>query len=96
MEPVETRLPETRGWTPLVYAKDQPEYLPLPVMRSVDGRVVSRWTLTDEEREAILAGADIFLTVHTFNVDIQHRFGLLPVSLVVDCPMIDPCPMVES
>jgi hypothetical protein len=55
----------------IIYAKDQPEYNPLPCLRSADGKVLTRWTLTDEEREAIHLGADILLTVHTFNQPLQ-------------------------
>ncbi len=55
----------------IVYAKDQPQYTPLPVLRNEAGIVLSRWTLTDDEREAILAGADIMLSVHTFGGPLQ-------------------------
>jgi hypothetical protein len=55
----------------VVYAKDQPEYLPLPALRSEDGRVMSRWELSDEEREMIAGGADVFVTVLTFNQALQ-------------------------
>lgn len=51
----------------IVYAKDQPEYIPLPVHRTPEGIVLTRWHLTDSEREAVAAGADIFLFLHTFN-----------------------------
>ena len=40
-------------------------------MKSVDGRVVSRWQPTDEERVKIAAGADVYLTQHTFNQRLQ-------------------------
>lgn len=43
----------------------QPEYLPLPCFQAPDGRVMSRWELTDEERMQILQGADIFVTIQT-------------------------------
>lgn len=55
----------------VVYAKDQPEYNPLPTLRNASGVVMSRWKLTDEEREAISAGADILLSVWTFNQKLQ-------------------------
>ena len=55
----------------VVYAKDQPEYSPLPTLRSVSGVVVSRWRLTKRECDAIASGADIFLYVHTFNHPLQ-------------------------
>lgn len=61
----------------VVYAKDQPEYIPLPVIRSPRGVVMSRWTLTSEEREAVASGADILLCCHTFNQPLQ------PISLEV-------------
>jgi hypothetical protein len=50
----------------VVYAKDQPQYIPLPTLRSRDGRVMSRWAFTPEERQQIANGADLYLTLHTF------------------------------
>ncbi len=55
----------------VVYAKDQPEYRQLPALRSEDGVVLTRWTLTDEEREALHSGADLFLFIHTHNQPLQ-------------------------
>jgi len=55
----------------VVFAKDQPEYNPLPVIRSRDGVLLSRWKLTDEERAAIAEGADILLSNWTFNQPLQ-------------------------
>lgn len=43
----------------------QPEFLPLPCFQSPDGRVMSRWELTDEERGQVALGADIFVTIWT-------------------------------
>lgn len=62
----------------ITYAKDQPEYIPLPAVRSADGKIVTRWTLTDAERAAIANGADIFLFVWTHNNPLQ------PVALDID------------
>jgi hypothetical protein len=53
------------------YAENQPEYDTLPSLRSLDGRVTSRWTFTDEERRKIAEGADILLTLYTFNKPLQ-------------------------
>lgn len=78
MKPAEIDGEAPRGWEKVVYAKDQPEYIPLPALRSVDGRVVSRWILTEDERRLVAAGADIYLSVHTFNGPLQ------PVLLTVD------------
>lgn len=55
----------------VVYAKDQPEYIPLRTLRSKTGIVLSRWSFTDEQRKAIASGADIFLELHTFNHPLQ-------------------------
>ena len=46
----------------IVYAKNQPEYIPLPTLAGALGSsAVSRWTPTDEQRKAIADGADIYL-----------------------------------
>ena len=64
----------------VVYAKDQPEYTPLPVIRNKDGIVLSRWSLTQEERDAVARGEDIYLYNCTFNHPLQ------PVRLEIgDC-----------
>ena len=57
----------------IVYAKEQPEYLPLRTLKSQEdsGRVISRWTLTDEQRKAVAEGADIFLMLLTFHWPLQ-------------------------
>jgi hypothetical protein len=52
----------------VVYAKDQPQYRPLRVLRSADyaRSCFSRWTPTEEQRKAIAEGADIFLELLTY------------------------------
>jgi hypothetical protein len=57
----------------VVYAKDQPEYIPLRtlVYAGRDTKVISRWTLTDEQRKAVAEGADIFLMLFTFGHPLQ-------------------------
>jgi hypothetical protein len=57
----------------VVYAKDQPEYLPLRTLVSdtKELNVMSRWTLTPEQRAAIAAGADIFLELMTWGHPLQ-------------------------
>ncbi len=57
----------------IVYAKEQPEYIPLRTLKSSSpiGAVFSRWTLTQDQREAIANGADIFLELSTFNKPLQ-------------------------
>lgn len=49
----------------IVFAKDQPEYIPLPAR--VDGHeVVTEWTLTEKERQAILRGENVRLTIMVY------------------------------
>lgn len=55
----------------VTYAKEQPEYLPLPSLRSPAGKVMTRWEFTPEERELIADGADLYLTLWTFNQPLQ-------------------------
>ena len=71
MTPVSPVLSEEFKDIEVVYAKDQPEYLPLPAIRNSKGIVLSRWKLTDEERNAIHSGADLYLSVYTFNHPLQ-------------------------
>jgi hypothetical protein len=63
----------------VVYAKDQPEYIPLRTLRSRtdEGKVMSRWDLTPEQRKAVANGADLFLTLLTFQGPLQ------PITLAV-------------
>lgn len=65
----------------VIYAKDQPEYNPLPMWKGPDGLRVSRWKLTFTERLAILFGGSIWLTILTFGRPLQ------PVKLETSCPI---------
>jgi len=58
----------------------QPQYNELAALRSPEGIVITRWAFTEEERQAIAAGEDIYLSVMPFN----HPFQ--PVSLRVGLP----------
>lgn len=57
----------------VVYAKDQPQYIPLRCLRARTPfvEVLSRWTLTPEQRKMIAEGADIFLELSTFGMPLQ-------------------------
>lgn len=67
MTPVSPVISEEYADREAVYAKNQPEYIPLPVIRSSEGVVLSRWKITESERQAVSEGADVFLSVWTFN-----------------------------
>lgn len=64
----------------IVFAKDQPPYLPLPAYRSESGRVTSCWGLTWRERWAVLWSGRLWLQQLTFNDPVQ------PQRLSVDRP----------
>src|SRR5271154_6677019 len=75
-----------------VYAANQPEYLPLRTLVCADGRVVSRWALTPEQRKAVAEGADIFLELSTFFKPLQPirmAVGDGKADCPADVPMID-------
>lgn len=69
----------------LVYAKDQPEYIPLRTLVSNDEKVevVSRWSPNAEQRRGIALGADIFLTLLTFRDKEGKPNRLQPIRMFV-------------
>lgn len=70
----------------IVYAKDQPEYIPLRTLKSSarSGAVISRWSPTEEQRKAIADGADIFLEMWTFHQPLQ------PIRMSISDGKLDP------
>ena len=59
----------------VVFAKDQPEYLPLPAHKSQDpeGIVTTCWKLTWRERFLILITGQFFFQQMTFNTPLQPQ-----------------------
>jgi hypothetical protein len=87
----------------VVYAADQPEYNPLRTIVSRDHqhRVTSRWTFTDDQRQAIAGGADIFLTLLTFGEPLQPILmavsdGKLDLNWVKDCFLCEPASAAKA
>lgn len=64
MEAISPVLPAS-GQCEVTYAKDQPEYAPLPVFRTQTS-VLSRWQLSEAERRYIAAGGDLFICMMNF------------------------------
>jgi hypothetical protein len=67
----------------VVFAANQPQYNPLRVVVSEtrERRVLSRWTLTPEQRELVASGADIYLELMTFGEPLQPtRMALDPIT----------------
>lgn len=57
----------------VVFAEHQPEYIPLRTLtgNTLERPVLSRWTLTPEQRKAVAEGADILLQLLTFGNPLQ-------------------------
>lgn len=68
----------------IVYAKDQPEYLPLPVYKDESGQVISCWKLSFKERLSVLFSGKVWLRQLTFNQALQ------PQSVHTESPFVDP------
>lgn len=73
-----TEPPAGSGCRKVVYAKDQPQYQPLPALAYSTGEVFSLWELTENERRAILDGARIELWQYPFGRPLQ------PINLRVE------------
>jgi hypothetical protein len=70
----------------ITFAKDQPQYRPLPAYRSEDGYVVTRWSLTWRERLNILFSGNLWLSVLTYNRPLQpvKLSTVAPLDAIVD------------
>lgn len=55
----------------VTFAKDQPEYLPLPAWRDNEGRVITCWKLSIKERIIILFKGVLWHDTLTFNKPLQ-------------------------
>lgn len=53
----------------VIFAKDQPEYLPLPALRidSPQGEVISCWQMSFKERMKVLLTGKVWLSLMSFN-----------------------------
>jgi hypothetical protein len=60
-------------------AADQPQYRTLPVLATVVA-VMSRWRLSDEERAAIAAGADLYIIQANFSSTLQPIRPIIELS----------------
>lgn len=70
MLPVSPVIPDSNP-DEVVYAKDQPEYLPLPAVKLYDGTILTRWVLSEDEKRQVLEQGYIYLEVLTFNKPLQ-------------------------
>lgn len=73
MEPAEIVLDEEligKGYQNIIFAKDQPEYIPLPAI-SEGNVVISKWNLTDQDIKKIFDSRSIYLMQLTFGQPLQ-------------------------
>jgi hypothetical protein len=70
MTPITPSAPVVGGQA-VVFAKGQPEYLPLPAIVSPEGYVLTEWQLTEDERARLLSGEAIRLFIWTFGQALQ-------------------------
>ena len=73
--------PKEFNRTNTVFAKDQPEYLPLPAYVNSQGKVITCWQLSFWERLRVLFIGELWLSVLTFKNPIQ------PVKMDTKCPL---------
>lgn len=55
----------------IVFAENQPEYLPLPALKMPDGEVITCWEVSSDELEEINRSKRIYLSQLTFNKPLQ-------------------------
>jgi hypothetical protein len=58
----------------VVYAKDQPEYMPLPALVFQDGEVMTCWKLSWKELLKVVFTRKIYLSVQTFRRPLQPLY----------------------
>jgi hypothetical protein len=59
------------GVSEMTFAKNQPQYIPLPALKFQDGLVVTRWNPSFLERLEILFGGSVYLGLLTYNHPLQ-------------------------
>ena len=57
----------------VVFAKDQPLYLPLPAYKDIDGKVTFCWSFSWKERFRVLFIGELWHQVLTFNRPLQRQ-----------------------
>jgi hypothetical protein len=56
-----------------IYAKDQPQYRPLPAYKTTEGEIVCCWKLSLRERLILLFTGKIWHSIMTFNHPLQPQ-----------------------
>ena len=92
MRPVEPVLPSHPYLRGPVYAENQPQYNPLPCLKSKTSNAVvtTRWHAGFWDRLRILLTGDVWLQVWSFDHP-DHPRPLSPVKLMAEEPTIAEC-----
>ena len=64
----------------VTFAKDQPEYLPLPAYKTDDGDITTCWELNNHDIEQLMETRKLYLQILTFNKPLQ------PIKMSVEKP----------
>jgi hypothetical protein len=68
----------------VVFAKDQPEFIPLPAYADSTGQVITKWTLSAEELNRLILDPVLYLIQLKPMLD-----PLQPIIPSVECPFED-------
>lgn len=74
----------------VIIAKDQPEYMPLPVVFFQDGTILSRWHMNQAERTAVAVTGELFINLLLFGRKMPD------VNFQIDKPFTDDAPEKEE
>jgi hypothetical protein len=66
----------------VVFAKDQPPYIPLPASVDGDGTVMTEWEFTAEELQQILNGGRIRLWILFTQVNLKRPLSPVKIEIV--------------
>jgi len=87
MEPISPVLIKNpHGLEEIVFAKDQPQYRPLPAIRTEDGTVVSRWQLSWKERLQVLWTGSVWVQLVMGRDERGRHRPLTPSMLTTEPP----------
>jgi len=67
----------------IVFAENQPEYLPLPAFKDESGEVVTCWKMTWRERLKFLFSGRLYLRVLTFNQPLQPQLPCIENPVII-------------
>ncbi len=84
MHPISPVVP-TADNNEIIIAENQSQYLPLPSIKAEDGTILTRWKLTDEEKQKVVEQGYIYLEILSFNQPLPPGV-IQPMRLSVDVP----------